>query len=411
MFTQAEVFQLYRNNKIYCRVFQFCLRIGSLFLDWSQPEVVTGEDSVLKISDILKSKNMKNVLIVTGNTIRGLGMVDPLVNKLESDGIKAHIFSDVQANPTVDNVERVKDFYIANGCEAIIAFGGGSPMDCAKGAGARISNPTRSINSMRGLFHVRNRLPLLIAVPTTAGTGSETTIAAVITDAETHEKSAMNSSKLRPLYAALDPKLTVGLPQKITSTTGLDALTHAIEAYIGGSNTPSTRKNAEKAVKLIFENLEKAYNDGQNLEARNNMLIGSFCAGVAFTRAYVGYVHCIAHQLGGLYGVPHGLANAVILPYVLEYYGKRAHKKLARLADIAGIGKDCRTKAEKAEAFIAEIKAMEKRMEIPEKFDQIKEEDIPTIVERALKEGNPLYPVPKIMSPEDCEKVVRQLMA
>ena len=284
-------------------------------------------------------------------------------------------------------------------------------MDCAKGAGARISNPKRSINSMRGLFHVRKRLPLLIAVPTTAGTGSETTIAAVITDSETHEKSAINSSKIRPLYAALDPALTTGLPQKITSTTGIDALTHAVEAYIGGSNTPSTRRNAEKAVKLIFENLETAYNDGKNLEARNNMLLGSFCAGVAFTRAYVGYVHCIAHQLGGLYGVPHGLANAVILPYVLEYYGETAHKPLARLASFAGIGENLKTDKEKAEAFIAEIKAMERRMEIPEKFEQIKEEDIPVIVKRALKEGNPLYPVPKIMTPADCEKVVRSLMA
>lgn len=401
---------MFRNNKFYCRAFQFCLRIGSLFLDWSQPEMITGEDSVLKISDILKSKNMKKVLLITDNGLKSLGLIDGLVQKLEEDGIAVSNFSEVQPNPTIENVENAKDCYIKNGCEAIIAFGGGSPMDCAKGAGARISNPTRSINSMRGLFHVRKRPPLLIAVPTTAGTGSETTIAAVITDAETHEKSAMNSSKIRPLYAVLDPKLTVGLPQKITSTTGLDALTHAIEAYIGGSNTPGTRRNAEKAVKLIFGNLENAYNDGKNIEARNNMLIGSFHAGVAFTRAYVGYVHCIAHQLGGLYGVPHGLANAVILPYVLEYYGKTAYKPLARLADFAGIGKNLKTKEEKAKAFIAEIKAMEKRMDIPEKFAQIKEEDIPVIVKRALKEGNPLYPVPKIMSPEDCEKVVRQLM-
>lgn len=402
---------MYRNNKIYCRVFQFCLRIGSLFLDWSQPEMITGENSVLKISEILKSKNMKKVLLITDNGLKNLGLIDGLTQKLEKDGIKVFVFSDVQPNPTIDNVESAKDFYLAKGCEAIIAFGGGSPMDCAKGAGARIANPTRSINSMRGLFHVRKRPPLLIAVPTTAGTGSETTIAAVITDAETHEKSAMNSSKIRPLYAVLDPVLTVGLPQKITSTTGLDALTHAIEAYIGGSNTGKTRRNAEKAVKLIFENLEKAYNDGKNLEARNNMLVGSFCAGVAFTQAYVGYVHCIAHQLGGLYGVPHGLANAVILPYVLEYYGKTAYKPLARLAAFVGVGKGLKTDEEKAKAFIAEIKAMERRMEIPEKFEQIKEEDIPTIVERALKEGNPLYPVPKIMDEKDCEKVVRQLMA
>lgn len=398
------------NNKAFCRTFQFCLNLGSYLLDWSEPKLIKGENSVLKISDVLKNHSIKKVLIVTGNTIRGLGMIDPLVNKLEDDGISVFVFSDVQANPTVENVENTKDFYISNNCEAIIAFGGGSPMDCAKAAGARITNPAKSVNSMRGLFKVRKNLPLLIAVPTTAGTGSETTIASVITDAQTHEKSAINSSKLRPAYAVLDPVLTVGLPAKTTAATGIDALTHAVEAYIGRSNTQNTSENAEKAVKLIFENLEKAYNDGKDIEARNNMLLASFYAGVAFTRAYVGYVHCIAHQLGGLYGVPHGLANAVILPYVLEYYGETAHKPLARLADITGIGKSCKTEEEKANAFIAEIRAMEKRMAIPEKFEQIKEEDIPTIVKRALKEGNPLYPVPKIMDKTDCEKVVRQLM-
>ncbi len=399
-----------RNNKLFCRVYQFCMRIGSLFLDWSQPEITSGENSVLKISDVLKDKNIKRVLIVTDNMLRSLGLLDGLLEKLEKDGIKAFVFSDVQPNPTIDNVESTKDFYFENKCEAIIAFGGGSPMDCAKGAGARISNPERTISSMRGLFHVKERPPLLLAVPTTAGTGSETTIAAVITDSKTHEKYAVNSTKIRPLYAFLDPALTTGLPQKITSTTGLDALTHAIEAYIGGSNTRKTRKNAEIATKLVFENLETAYEDGKNMQARKNMLEASFCAGVAFTRAYVGYVHCIAHQLGGLYGIPHGLANAVILPYVLEYYGKSAYKPLAKLADCAGIGKSLKTSEEKAKAFIDEIKKMERRMEIPEKFEQIKEEDIPTLVERALREGNPLYPVPKIMDEKDCENIIRQLM-
>ncbi len=400
-----------RNNKLYCRIFQAVMRVGINFLDWSQPQIVKGEDSVLKISDVLQSKGIDKVLIITDNGLKNLGLVDPLIEKLEKDGIKAFVFSDVQPNPTVENVESAKDFYLANDCRAIVAFGGGSPMDCAKGAGARISNPTRSINSMRGLCHVRKKLPLLLAVPTTAGTGSEITIAAVITDSETHEKSAMNSTKLRPLYVFLDPNLTVGLPQKITSTTGMDALTHAVEAYIGQSNIRSTRENAEKATKIIFENLEKVYNDGKNVEAREKMLIASFCAGAAFTRAYVGYVHCIAHQLGGLYGVPHGLANAVILPYVLDFYGSKIYKPLARLADVAGIGKDYATTEEKAKAFIKEIKEMKTRMGIPEKFDMIKEEDIPTIVSRALKEGNPLYPVPVIMSPEDCEKVIREFMA
>ncbi len=258
---------------------------------------------------------------------------------------------------------------------------------------------------MRGELKIRHKLPPFFAVPTTAGTGSETTLAAVVTNMQTHEKYAINDPKLRPKYAVLDPELTTGLPQKITSTTGMDALTHAVEAYIGLSGTKSTNDYAEKATKLIFENLETAYNDGKNLQARENMLVASFYAGMAFTRAYVGYVHAIAHNLGGIYGTPHGLANAVILPHVLEYYGDTAYEKLAKLAEIVGIGGY--SQADKAMNFIDAIKEMNRNMNIPEHFDFIKDEDIPTIVERALKEGNPLYPVPKIMDAKDCEKVIK----
>lgn len=280
-------------------------------------------------------------------------------------------------------------------------------MDCAKVAGARVSNPNTTVSQMRGLLKVFKKLPPFFAVPTTAGTGSETTLAAVVSNMQTHEKYAINDPKLRPKYAVLDPELTTGLPKKITSTTGMDALTHAVEAYIGQSGVKSTNDYAEKATKLIFDNLEKAYEDGKDIEARENMLVASFYAGMAFTRAYVGYVHAIAHNLGGLYGTPHGLANAVILPHVLEYYGETAHEKLAKLADIVGIDGD--SDKEKAEKFIEEIKEMNEEMDIPEHFDFIKDEDIPTIVARALKEGNPLYPVPKIMDEEDCTKVVKAI--
>ena len=189
----------------------------------------------------------------------------------------------------------------------------------------------------------------------------------------------------------------------------MDALTHAVEAYIGKSNVKSTERYAETATKLIFENIEKVYVDGKDIEARDKMLKASFYAGMAFTRAYVGYVHAIAHNLGGFYGIPHGLANAVILPYVLEYFGDTAHERLAKLAVISGVKTDG-TDAEKANAFIDAIKTLNKNMNIPDGFDCIKEEDIPTIVERALKEGNPLYPVPKIMNAADCEAVIKRLM-
>jgi alcohol dehydrogenase class IV len=339
-----------------------------------------------------------------------LHLLDPLFEKLTEAGIQYTLYDGTQPNPTFDNIEDARSLYVENNCEAIIAFGGGSSMDCAKVAAARVVRPNTPIPKMRGVLKVLRKLPPFFAVPTTAGTGSETTIAAVVTNPKTHEKYAINDPVLRPKYAVLDPELTVGLPPHITSTTGMDALTHAVEAYIGHSNTRDTEENAKRAVKMIFDNIETVYRDGKNIEARGEMLLASYYAGVAFTRAYVGYVHAIAHNLGGMYGIAHGLANAIILPYVLEYYGESAHKRLAELAEAASITQPGMTDAQKAEAFIAAIRRLNQDMNIPDKIEQIQEKDIPTLVERALKEGNPLYPVPKIMNEADCEMVIRRLM-
>ncbi len=376
-------------------------------LNWDEPQLLKGAGAIKDLPALVKSKGVTNVLIVTDKGLMSLNLLDSLFENLEKQNIKYTVYDGVQPNPSIENIEEARRIYLKNGCEGIIAFGGGSPMDCAKAAGARITNPNKTVAQMRGQLKVTKKLPPFFAVPTTAGTGSETTLAAVVSNMQTHEKYAINDPKLRPKYAVLDPELTTGLPKKITSTTGMDALTHAVEAYIGQSGVKSTDDYAEKATKLIFENLEKAYEDGKNIEARENMLVASFYAGMAFTRAYVGYVHAIAHNLGGLYGTPHGLANAVILPHVLEYYGETAYEKLAKLADIVGIDGD--SDKEKAKKFIEEIKEMNEEMDIPEHFDFIKDEDIPTIVERALKEGNPLYPVPKIMDEEDCTKVVKAI--
>ncbi|MGN0527192.1 MAG: iron-containing alcohol dehydrogenase, partial [Acutalibacteraceae bacterium] len=269
--------------------------------------------------------------------------------------------------------------------------------------------PNKTPSQMRGQLKVLKKIPPFFAVPTTAGTGSETTIAAVISNPDTHEKNAINDPCLRPMYAVLDPELTIGLPPHITSTTGIDALTHAVEAYIGLSNTKQTEEDARIATKLIFENIKTAYEDGKNIEARENMLVGSFHAGLAFTRAYVGYVHAIAHNLGGMYGIPHGLANAVILPYVLDYFGETAYKRLAELSDIAGTSGAACGDRDKAKNFIAAIRKLNSEMNIPDKFDCIKDEDIQLIAERALKEANPLYPVPKIMDIEDCKALIKKL--
>lgn len=397
-------------KKIYCRTFQFILRIGMNFIYFPSPKLISGEDSTTKIKDIILEKEKKNVLIVTDNNLYSLGLLDKMISSFEEAGIRYSLYKDVVPNPTITNIEEGLKIYKENGCEAIVAFGGGSPMDTAKGIGARVVRPRTPISKMKGLLKVGKKLPLLIAVPTTAGTGSETTVAAVISNPVTHEKYPVNDPKLVPSYAVLDPNLIVGLPGKITSTTGMDALTHAIEAYIGGSNTKKTKESAKIAVKLIFENLEETYNNPTNKEARNNMLIASYHAGVAFTRAYVGYVHALAHTLGGFYGVPHGLANSILLPVVLEEFGSKAHKKLAELADLVSLVDVNLSCKEKAEALILEIKKMNERMGIPCVLkDIIKEEDIPLMVKRADEEGNPLYPVPKLMDKEDFVRIINKI--
>ena len=397
-------------KKCWYRICQKTLMIGMCFMNWKEPVLLEGEGAVLRLPKFIKEKGIKRVLVVTDKGLMKLNLLNPLFEELKKEGIEYFLYDGVQPNPIIPNIEECKDVYLNNKCEGIIAFGGGSPMDCAKAAGARVVKPKQSVRKMRGYLRVLKKLPPFFAVPTTAGTGSETTLAAVVTDPETHEKNAICDMNLRPKYAVLDPALTIGLPPHITSTTGMDALTHAVEAYIGKSNVKSTRKYAEDATILIHKYLEKAYANGKDMEARENMLKASFYAGSAFTRAFVGYVHSIAHNLGGMYGTPHGLANAVILPYVLEWYGKFAYKPLSKLADLIGITNEKMNVEEKAKAFIQEVKRMNKAMNIPEKFDFIKEEDLPILVERALKEGNPGYPVPKIMNKKDCEQVIRSIM-
>jgi len=387
--------------KLYCRVYQGIFRLVSYLLPWRMPKLLEGKNSLDRLHGLIKNNSIDSVLVVTDKGIVSLGLMDKLLKGLKDEGVAYVVYDKTVPNPTIDNIEEALQIYNTNNCKGIVAFGGGSSMDCAKGVGARAARPEKSIPQMKGVLKVRKRLPLLFAVPTTAGTGSETTLAAVVTNSKTHEKYAINDTSLIPHYAVLDPLLTVKLPPHITATTGIDALTHAVEAYIGRSNTKQTKKQSRDAVKLIFENVFEAYSNGANLIARANMQKASFLAGLAFTRAYVGNVHAVAHTLGGFYSIPHGLANAVILPYVLEYYGESAHKPLAELADLVGISAASDTTCQKAVRFIEAIKKLNESMDIPQKVKGIAESDIPLMAERALKEANPLYPVPRIMSKED----------
>ena len=322
-------------KKAYCRIFQNVFKFALPVLPYRNPKII---GSVKGIPEVLEKRGYNNVLIITDAGIRSLGLTERLEQTLRRNCISYQIYDKTVANPTTVNVDEALHMYLDNDCQAIIGFGGGSSMDCAKATAARIAKPHQSLAQMKGILKVHKKLPLLIAIPTTAGTGSETTLAAVITDAKTRHKYAINDFPLIPRYAVLDPKVTLSLPPFITATTGMDALTHAVEAYIGNSTTPGTRKNALDAVQLIFENLDTAYTDGNNIEARRNMLRASYFAGCAFTKSYVGYVHAVAHSLGGKYNVPHGLANAVILPMVLETYGDSINHKLRNLSLAAAGG-------------------------------------------------------------------------
>lgn len=394
---------------VYYRTYQKVMKFSVNFLDWTPPKLLKGAGAIKELPELVKSQGIDNVLIVTDKGLMGLHLLDSLFEGLEKAGVKYSVFDSVQPNPTIYNVEDALKIYKDNNCQGIIAFGGGSPMDCAKVTGARVVKPNQSAPDMRGVLKILKKLPPFFAVPTTAGTGSECTIAAVISNPDTHEKNSIMDPVLRPKYAVLDPELTVGLPPHITSTTGMDALTHAVEAFIGKSNTKQTEDDALIATKLVFENIEDAYKDGKNIKARENMLVASYHAGLAFTRAYVGYVHAIAHNLGGMYNIPHGLANAVILPYVLDYFGESAYSRIAILADVAGVSGPAQGDREKAKRFIEAIRELNAKMGIPDKFEQIKDEDIQLIAERALMEGNPLYPVPKIMDIEDCKAIIKKL--
>lgn len=387
--------------KCWCRSFQLAFRLAMPLMPYREPERFERIDS---LPPLLERLGIGSVLLVTDRPLREAGATRPLEELLERSGIRCAVYDGTRANPTVQNVEEARERYLEGNCQGLIAFGGGSSMDCAKAVGARIVYPRRSVNQMKGLLRVLRRLPPLIAIPTTAGTGSEVTVTAVITDSDRKHKYTMNNFSMIPRYAVLDPAATRTLPPALTATTGMDALTHAVEAYIGGSTTGETRRLALQAVRLVFENLETAFRNGDDLEARRNMLHAAHIAGIAFSKSYVGYIHAVAHSLGGEYNTPHGLANAVLLPIGLELYGPCVYRKLWELGRSAGVVSEEDSQEAGAGAFIAAVRALNRRLGIPARLPEIRREDIPVMAGHAAREANPLYPVPRLMSARELER-------
>jgi len=394
-------------KKVYCRVYQFAFHIALPVLPYREPHILKSVD---EIAQQIKIINKKSVLIVTDEFLKKSGKIDSLEKSLEVNNIKCTFYDKTKPNPTVHNVEEAFKTYIENGCDCMVAFGGGSAMDCAKAVGARVVYPKRSLSSLKGNLRIFRKLPPIFAVPTTAGTGSEVTLTAVITDSEKRHKYTMNSFPLIPAYAVLDAKVTYSLTKNLTATTGMDAMTHAVEVYIGRSTSKETRRLSKEAVKLINENIEIAYNDPQNHTARENMLIAAYKAGIAFSKSYVGYVHSVAHSLGGQYNTPHGLANSVLLPFALEEYGDTINQKLFDLAVYCDIAKKSDGVKAGARKFIERIKDINNNTGIGKTIPEIRKEDIPLMAKHADKEGNPLYPVPRLMNAKELQKFYYMIM-
>ena len=372
-----------------------------------QPKMIKGEHALLDLIDVLKKQHLTRYMIVTTPGFIKRGTLQSFFGALNQNDIQYSIFHDVKPDPDISDVEKLKEMYFKDGCQALIAIGGGSVIDCSKVALACVQMKKLDVTTVLHTGRVSKQLPLLIAVPTTAGTGSEVTAGAVITDPIQKRKYALSNLFLIPKYAVLDSSLLVSLPSKMTAYTGMDALTHAIEAYINCFNNRKTNEYALRAIKTIFQYLVPSFEDGLNKHYRLELLEASYNAGVAISNNYVGYVHTIAHGIGGMYHLQHGMINATILPIVLEEYGSAVVSKLAKIADVVGI--TGATDQDKSTQFIQKLKDLNQIFSIPTSIPEIQEEDIHYLAIGAEKEGNPSYPTPVTWDVEQFEKVIRKI--
>ena len=377
-----------------------------------RPTAFVGSGSALRLCRTLGEFGFKRVMIVTDAVLVKLDLIEPIRRALAEQGIDVAIHDGITPDPTYPVLQAGYEAVRAHHSDAILAVGGGSVIDAAKVIGA-MAVTGKSPAKLIGMLKVTRPMLPLFAIPTTAGTGSEVTVAAVVTDPVHHSKSAVIDPKLVPLATALDPALMRGMPKPITAATGMDALTHAVEAYLNRWPHAETRFHCVSAVRMIFANLPRACANGDDLEAREAMALASFYAGLAFTKAYVGYVHAFSHKIGGMYGVPHGLANAITLPYVLDFNldAPLARQRMAELAVAIGAGVESEPRAALAQRFVDRVRELNRTVGIPEKMESLKPADVPAIARAAMIEAYRDYPVPKNMSTADAEGLLRRLLA
>jgi alcohol dehydrogenase len=374
-----------------------------------QPTLMVGPGSSARMGEVIAGFGHSKVLIVTDGVIAKLGLLKGVQDALHAGGTKTVVFDKITPDAPIPLIEEGLDFCRQHDCDAIVAFGGGSSMDSAKAIAISMTN-RKPLRALAGYFKGRSNPLPIYAVPTTAGTGSEVTVAAVISDPVKHDKVVIVDPRLVPKMAALDASLMTGLPPHITAATGIDALTHAIEAFVGNWATPYTDGMALAAVGLIFGNLRTCYTNGTDIAAREKMSLASTYAGLAFTRANVGYVHAIAHQFGGKYHTPHGLANAIMLPHVMRYSAPAIQKQLAKLAVRAQLGAESERDDKLAEKFLDAIDQLNRDLGIPLYLDKLQEADIPALAKAACHEAHTGYPVPKYMMQKQCEALIRQVL-
>lgn len=379
------------------------------FIPIPQPTLLVGPGSSARLGQAVAGFGHRKILIVTDSIISKLGLLKDLTDALNAGGAQFVVFDEITPDAPIPLIQKGIDFFHEHDCDAIVAFGGGSSMDASKAIAVAVSNP-KPLNQLAGYLKGLRAPVKIYAVPTTAGTGSEVTVAAVISDPVTHKKLVIVDPRMVPKMAALDPTLMTGLPPHITAATGIDALTHAIEAFVGNWTTSYSDGMALSAVSLIFENLRTAYTDGQNLAAREKMSLASTYAGFAFTRANVGYVHAIAHQFGGLYHTPHGLANAIMLPYVLKYSHPAIVDRLALLAVAAKVGTENEDTDTLAQKFLDAVDQLNRDLGIPTTLAALREADIPKLAVAACHEAHTGYPVPRYMSQKQCEDLIRKAL-
>ena len=377
------------------RCYQKILKLAMYFLKWPIPNKIEGVNAIEKIPSIIEKEKLSKVLIIISRKVNSLNNFETVYRGLTEKKIDYVIYDQVNGEPSINEVEKIAKLYQNSKCDGLIACGGGSITDIAKLVGARVNNPNTSILKMRGNLKIKCRIPFLLVVPTTAGSGSECTVAAVVTDEEKNDKFAVNDPKLVPNVVVLDPVMIISLPKNLIASTGMDALTHAVECYIGKSNTKNTIKWSKEAIALILENLPKAYNNPQDVTAKAHMQHASYLAGAAFTTGYVGYVHAVAHAIGGKYHISHGVANAIILPYILEMYDDKTKKSLNELVN--------------GEDFIKIVKDLNAKLEIPTNIKEIEIEDLPFLIKHIQNETWPLYPVPNYLTNDRIEEMLLKI--